>query len=114
LKDIIRRLHSGGSPEELKEAFREVFDGVNAVEIAEIEQELIEEGMPRAEVQRLCDLHIAVFKESLEKEETAAPPGHPVHILMEEHKALLDIAETLRKVFREVVDGEIWRRWRPA
>ena len=35
---------------------------VGATDIAQIEQELIEEGMPETEIQRLCDVHVAVFR----------------------------------------------------
>jgi len=31
--------------------------------------------MPREEVQRLCDVHIALFKESLEEESAIVPPS---------------------------------------
>ena len=45
-----------------------------------MEEQLIREGMPVEEIQRLCDLHVAVVRDSLEKqEEIEAPPGHPVH-----------------------------------
>jgi len=46
-----------------------------------VEQELIEEGMPAEEVRRLCDVHLAVFRESLEKPKIEVPSGHPIHIL---------------------------------
>jgi PAS domain S-box-containing protein len=95
LKRIIRRLHEGESPEDMKEEFKEVIGDVTSVEIAKIEEELIKEGMPRDEVHRLCDVHIAVFKESLESEKVLAPPGHPVNILMEEHEILLGYAREL-------------------
>ena len=42
---------------------------VGATDIAEIEQELVEEGMPAEEIKRLCDVHVAVFRESLETQE---------------------------------------------
>jgi DUF438 domain-containing protein len=54
--------------------------------------------MAREEVQRLCDVHLAVFKEALEKDKSIAPPGHPVHILMKEHSLLLELAARLRDI----------------
>jgi len=102
LKGLIKRLHEGASPEELKEEFRELLEGTTPTEIAEIEEDLIREGMSREEIQRLCDLHLAVFRESLEKGKTLAPAGHPIHILMEEHKILLGFADGLRNVGKEI------------
>ncbi|MDH5203877.1 MAG: DUF438 domain-containing protein, partial [Nitrospirota bacterium] len=96
LKGLIKRLHEGARPEEIKEEFREVLKGVTPDEIAKIEEELVKEGMPREEIQRLCEVHLEVFRESLEREKVLAPAGHPVHILMEEHKILLNFAGELK------------------
>jgi DUF438 domain-containing protein len=89
LKDIIRELHRGGSVEEQKRRFAELIKDVSAAEISEMEQKLIEEGLPEEEVKRLCDVHVRVFKESLEKTAPVSSlPGHPLHTLMAENRAL--------------------------
>ena len=102
LKGLIKRLHEGARPEEIKEEFREVLKGVTPDEIAKIEEELVKEGMPREEIQRLCEVHLEVFRESLEREKVLAPAGHPVHILMEEHKILLNFAGELKSIAGEM------------
>lgn len=102
LKGLIKRLHEGVNPEEMKEEFKEVFKDVTPTEIAQIEEELIKEGMPTEEIQKLCDVHLALFKESLEKEKTLAPLGHPIHILMEEHKIILKFAFELKDIAKEI------------
>lgn len=89
LKDIIRQLHEGGDLEELKKRFAELIQDVTPTEISAMEQRLIEEGMPEDEVKRLCDVHVQVFKESLEGQPLpSSSPGHPLHTLMEENRAL--------------------------
>ncbi len=93
LKKLVKKLHQGENAEEIKERFREVFKNVSPQEIAQVEEELIKEGMPADEIRRFCDVHIAMFRESLDQAATIAPPGHPIHILMEEHKILLRYAE---------------------
>lgn len=98
IKGLIKKLHQGAKPEEIKEKFKEVLKEVTPEEIAKIEDELIKEGMSADEIHKLCDVHIAVFKESLEKEKTIAPPGHPIHILMEEHKIMLDFTSKLKNL----------------
>jgi DUF438 domain-containing protein len=40
IKEAIRQLHAGVSPEEVKEKFRAVFEGTDSLEIAKIEEEL--------------------------------------------------------------------------
>lgn len=92
IKDLIKQLHAGKSVDEVKAQFEAAFEGVNASEISEAEQALISEGLPVSEVQRLCDVHAAVFKGSVEQ--IHAPrsaediPGHPAHTLKAENKAL--------------------------
>jgi len=68
LKEVIKQLHAGASPQEVKERFRQVLEGINPLEIAKIEQELIGEGLPREGIQELCDVHMAVFRDQLEKQ----------------------------------------------
>ena len=103
MKELIKQLHAGARPEEMKEKFKDVLKDADPVEIAQIEEELIREGMPREEIQRLCDVHLAVFREALEKEEILAPPGHPIHTFMEEHKIILQFAEEAGVASREFI-----------
>jgi len=102
LKAVVKALHEGADPEEIKEAFAEVVRDATPAEIAQGEQELIEEGMPREEIQRLCDVHLALFSESLELEQALAPAGHPIRILMEEHAMLVRFAHRLRDLANEL------------
>jgi PAS domain S-box-containing protein len=98
LKGLIKRLHQGANPEEIKGKFKDLLKDVTPPEIAKIEEELIKEGMSAEEIHKLCDVHLAVFRESLEKEKISAPPGHPIHILMEEHKIMLDFGGKLKNL----------------
>jgi PAS domain S-box-containing protein len=98
LKELIRRLHQGASPEEVKEEFKNAFQEVTPMAIAEIEEELIKEGMPKEEIHRLCDVHLAAFREALEGQEALVPAGHPIHILMEEHKMVLRFVGELKAI----------------
>ncbi|MBX5327293.1 MAG: DUF438 domain-containing protein [Candidatus Bathyarchaeia archaeon] len=106
LKEIIKRLHEGASPEEVKEKFKHVLEGTSQEDIAKVEQELVKEGMPREEVRRLCDVHLAVFSEQLEKRKLQVPLEHPVGILMEEHKIMLQLAEKLNTIAEKVYGAE--------
>lgn len=95
LKDIINRLHEGEDPDAVKAEFKEILDQTDAKEISLAEEELIKEGMPREKIHKLCDVHLEVFKESLEGQSTLAPPGHPINTLMEEHGLLQASVEEL-------------------
>nr|MDO8062485.1 DUF438 domain-containing protein [Candidatus Freyrarchaeum guaymaensis] len=106
LKELLRRLHSGFPPSEVKEEFKEFLKDVGPLEIAEIEQELIKEGVPREELQKLCEVHLAIFKEQLEKQELDVPPEHPLGILVEEHRILLKMANELGRLAGSIRKAE--------
>lgn len=92
LKELIMELHDGKSVEEVKERFAKLIEGVSAAEISMMENALIQEGMPVSEVQRLCDVHAAVFKGSIEEihmpDNPEEIPGHPIHTFKMENRAL--------------------------
>jgi len=105
LKQLIRSLHEGADPEAVKERFREALRGVGSLEIARAEEELISEGLTREEVHRLCEVHLAVLAEPLAAQESLAPPGHPIHILMEEHKMVLQFGGELNRMAQGLKDA---------
>jgi len=92
LKELIEELHNGKSVDEVKGRFEKLIEGVSASEIAEMEAALISEGMPVEEIQRLCDVHAAVFKGSIEEihrpQKPEETPGHPVHTFKLENREL--------------------------
>lgn len=109
LADMIAQLHNGKSVDEVKEQFEAVFGGVSAEEIAQAEQALIENGLPVAEVQRLCDVHAAVFKGSIQeihaKADLSDIPGHPVNTLKLENRALESVMAEIRGLLGQLPDA---------
>ncbi|MCW4046824.1 MAG: DUF438 domain-containing protein [Candidatus Bathyarchaeota archaeon] len=103
IKEAIRQLHAGVPPEQVKEKFRHVFEGTDSLEIAKIEEELAKEGVKREEMRRLCDVHMAIFKEQLEKQMPNLQPSQPISILMEEHKIMVKMAEQLVTLANKVL-----------
>ena len=99
LKKIIEDLHKGEDIRKLKHRFLVLIRDVAPSEIANMEQRLIDEGMPVEEVKRLCDVHVEVFKESLEdKVVPGLPAGHPVHTYMLENRAAEKIILKLQAI----------------
>ncbi|AHF05973.1 DUF438 domain-containing protein [Desulfitobacterium metallireducens] len=92
LKELIMELHQGKSVEEVKARFEKLIEGISALEITEMEQALILEGMPVEEIQNLCDVHAAVFKGSIEEihspQKAEDTPGHPIHTFKLENREL--------------------------
>jgi len=92
LKKLIKQLHDGASVDEVKEEFQKNFGEISTTEISQIEQELVKDGLPIEEVQRLCDVHASVFDGSIEdihhtKDQTNIK-GHPAYIFKKENEAL--------------------------
>ncbi|MCR4404548.1 MAG: DUF438 domain-containing protein [Candidatus Acetothermia bacterium] len=106
LKGLIKRLHAGEPPEWLKAEFAGLIAGLSPEELAKAEEELIREGLPREEVQRLCDVHLALFKERLEGPKPPLPAGHPLQILMAEHELLRGFAAELAGLARGLSESE--------
>lgn len=61
LKDYLKRLRDGEDLASVRKDFVANFAEVDASEIMDAEQEMILEGTPIEEIQRLCDLHSALF-----------------------------------------------------
>jgi hypothetical protein len=96
LKEVIKRLHAGESVEALKDRFGDAIRGATAGEIAEAERALIQEGVSVGEIQRLCDLHVAVFRDSLDEEPAPESlPGHPVFTFRMENEVTARLLETM-------------------
>ena len=87
LKEALRQIHEGKPYQEVKEVFKEILSNATAGEIAEIEQALIAEGLPVEDIQYLCDVHVAMFRESLDTQTMPEMmPGHPVYTFRAENE----------------------------
>ena len=98
LSRLIKDLHQGRDPEDVKREFKALFASVSSEEIATMEAALVAEGMPIEEIQRLCDIHAAVMGTSVAgvhgDDVPENTPGHPLNQLEEENKALEGLVGT--------------------
>jgi DUF438 domain-containing protein len=100
LKEVIRHLHTGKAPAEVKAQLTALVRECDASEIAAMEQELMAEGVPASEIMGLCDLHSKVVRDILvERESAALSPGHPVDTFRRENEAVQAQAQELRAAF---------------
>lgn len=108
LKELIRELHEGASVEAVKARFDELVRDIDAAEVALMEQALIAEGMPVEEVQRLCDVHVTVFKESLDEAPCPeVPESHPLDAYIKENEVLTGLVAHLREQLG-TLPGDRW------
>lgn len=71
LKGYLTRLSQGEALDTVREDFRKEFHSVEASEIMQAEQQLMKDGMPLEEVQKLCDIHSALFHGATKEERIA-------------------------------------------
>lgn len=67
LKDLLKRLHAGEDKSVIEAEFKKDFAYVTGAEIAEMEHNLVAEGLPVEEIQNLCDIHASLFEGSIQE-----------------------------------------------
>jgi uncharacterized protein len=103
LKHMIRQLHEGQAPENVKIQLTRLMGQVPYNDVVAVEQELIAEGLPQEEVLKLCDVHTAALKGIIDQTNAkTVPPGHPVHTFKQENLALVREAKLLQELFSEL------------
>ena len=104
LKGIIRRLHDGEAPDEVRSSLKQLVCQTDYSEIMAMEQELIADGMPVEEIQGMCDLHSQVTRQVLvQLAPVAVPPGHPVDTFHRENEALRNSVARLQQARNRVL-----------
>jgi DUF438 domain-containing protein len=89
LKELILKLHAGESQDSVQQELVQTLGTIPYGEVVEVEQELLEEGLPQEEVLKLCDVHSAVLEGNVDLSASKSiPEGHPVDVLIQENKAL--------------------------
>jgi len=113
LKQLILDLHAGGDFDEIKGRFQRLVGDISAVQISELEQELIDEGLPVESVRELCDVHVALFEDALtDRSGHSVPPGHPVHTARYENYALGEVLGMLEDAIAALPADSAWRQVR--
>lgn len=103
LKEIILKLHHGATEEEAKQELLDSLSNIPYGEVVEVEQELIEEGLPEEEVLKLCDAHSAVLHGNIDLSAARdIPQGHPVDILLQENKALRAVTNEISRLITTI------------
>jgi len=113
LKEILAELQKGLSLEDAKARFELEVGQVTANEIFELEQSLLEDGVPAEEIKKFCNVHALLFQKDLEKS-MADPesPDHPVALFKAENaeiKRRVDSAKVLLPALKEGKGGD-WVR----
>ncbi|TKG89843.1 DUF438 domain-containing protein [Puteibacter caeruleilacunae] len=104
LKELILKLHEGESAEVVKQELVETLKSIPYGEVVEVEQELMQEGLPEEEVLKLCDVHGSVLEGNVDLSGAKdIPPGHPVDVFKKENVELKIVAEKAQGMLKALV-----------
>ena len=94
LKELILKLHAGESQDSVRHELVQTLGTIPYGEVVEVEQELLEEGLPQEELLKLCDVHSAVLEGNVDLSAARSiPEGHPMDVLMHENEALAAVID---------------------
>lgn len=113
LKELILKLHEGESPEIVRQQLIESLQNIPYGEVVEVEQELIQEGLPESEVLKLCDVHGAVLEGNVDVSAAKAiPEGHPVDVFTKENLELKAVVNKTRRLLKSMdsLDNEAFKK----
>ena len=102
LKGYLKRLGNGEPLEAVRKDFVEVFKDVDPAEIMKAEQEMLAEGTPLSDVQKLCDVHAALFHGKT-REEQIANAERAVHA-----STLREERETKTRELAQIKGHPLW------
>jgi len=85
LKSLIQRLHRGEDRTAVEAEFKRDFAYVTGAEIAQMEYNLVQDGVSVEEIQSLCDIHASLFQGSLAELHKDVLTVNPITIFEEEN-----------------------------
>lgn len=99
LKELILKLHEGENPVQVRAELVNTLQHIPYGEVVEVEQELIQAGLPESEVLRLCDVHGEVLDGHIDQSGAKAiPDGHPVDVFKQENNELRKVVEKTQQL----------------
>lgn len=101
LKELIQRLHRGENRAEVEAEFKRDFAYVTGAEIAQMEYNLVQDGVSIEEIQSLCDVHASLFQGSLEELHQDVLTVNPISMFEDENKEYTDLVNDVLKFKQE-------------
>jgi hypothetical protein len=101
LKGLIQRLHRGEDRAEVEAEFKRDFAYVTGAEIAQMEYNLVQEGVSVEEIQSLCDVHASLFQGSLAELHQDVLTVNPITIFEDENNVYTELINKALKFKQE-------------
>jgi hypothetical protein len=107
LKAMLREFREKDSADKIKDKAKKLFQTMDAKDLAMMEQELTQDGIPHEEIRRhLCDIHLEVLRDSLVAKQIEVEAPHPVHSFMEEHKVIIENLNQLGALLQKIKSAQ--------
>ncbi len=89
-------------PAIVKKEAKDFLQSVNAEELIQAEQELMDQGVTPAAMSHLCAAHLELMEGDLESIKESLPEGHPIQTLILEHDEILKFLDELEIIKTKV------------
>ena len=106
LTQVLQKLNEEGVTTSLRKEALDIVSNISPVELSIAEQNLIEKGMKPQDLRHLCDIHMEVLKDELDKIKTKIEPGHVVHTFIIEHDKILEFLTQLEEISTKIQETE--------
>lgn len=108
VKKLKKLLEESGEtdPARVKAEAKEFLKSVDANELIEAEQEMIDEGVTPEAMGHLCEAHLELMKDDLADIRLTLPQNHPIQTLMAEHEEILKFLDELDKLRQKIKKAE--------
>lgn len=104
IRSYIKRLSDGEDLELVRKDFKANFDGVSSSEIMDAEESLLDEGIDKEEIRRLCDVHSALFHGMTSTEGQQISYDNPVlSLFQDENNKIKDEIAKAKSYFDEEI-----------
>ncbi len=104
LKHMILQLHKGEAPDMVRTRLVSLLKEIPYDEVVEVEQELIDEGLPAEEVLKFCDIHTMALDGIIDHSGAKQiPQGHPVDTFIMENRELLNVINNIELLFPQAI-----------
>ncbi len=116
LKTLLKRVQGGTSREEIEKAraeFKGLLSKATPLLIAQAEQELIAEGFTQQDLVSACDVHLELFRSTIEQNEISVPEEHPIARFQKDHRIILTLMDDLRRLAGELKKRGTYEQGRP-
>lgn len=106
LVELLRKLNSGNITPELRQQALKMVSNVDPLELSLAEQKLIETGTKPEDLRHLCDIHMEVLKDELDKLKLGLTPDHVLSTMIDEHAEILKRLTKLEELNSKIQNME--------